>query len=227
MADRIVVMDKEPGRVVADLTVTLPHPRQRKSAEFLAIVDRAYALLAGQTQPENLELGTAPGEPGKTRGLPHIAINDLAGLLEHLSESPNQKEDLYRLAEELKVDSDHLLRLSEAAELLGFATISQGDITLTILGDTFADATILGRKEIFATRIRRLPFIRWLLAMLKAADHQRLERDVLLTALELEFPSEEAERQMETVANWGRYAEIFAYDDDDDVFFLELEGSKV
>jgi NitT/TauT family transport system ATP-binding protein len=227
MADRIVVMDKEPGRVVADLKVILPHPRQRKSQEFLAIVDRAYALLAGQTLPENLELGTAPGEPGKTRGLPHITINDLAGLLEHLAEAPNQKADLYRLAEELKIDSDQLLRLSEAAELLGFATISQGDITLTILGDTFADATILGRKEIFATRIRRLPFIRWLLAMLKAADRQRLERDVLLTALELEFPSDEAERQMETVANWGRYAEIFAYDDDDDVFYLELEGSKV
>jgi NitT/TauT family transport system ATP-binding protein len=227
MADRIVVMDKEPGRVVAELRVVLPHPRQRKSAEFLAIVDRAYALLAGQTQPENLELGTAPGEPGKTRGLPHITINDLAGLLEYLAEAPNQTEDLYRMAEELKIDSDQLLRLSEAAELLGFATISQGDITLTILGDTFADATILGRKEIFATRIRRLPFIRWLLAMLRASDHQRLERDVLLTALELEFPTDEAERQMETVANWGRYAEIFAYDDDDDVFFLELEGSKV
>jgi NitT/TauT family transport system ATP-binding protein len=227
MADRIVVMDKEPGRVVADLKVALQHPRQRKAPEFLAIVDRAYALLAGQTQPENLELGTAPGEPGKTRGLPHITINDLAGLLEYLAEAANQKEDLYRLVEELKIDSDQLLRLSEAAELLGFATIAQGDISLTILGDTFADASILGRKEIFATRIRRLPFIRWLLAMLKAADHQRLERDVLLTALELEFPPEEAERQMETVANWGRYAEIFVYDDDDDVFYLESEESRV
>jgi NitT/TauT family transport system ATP-binding protein len=227
MADRIVVMDKEPGRVVADLKVVLQHPRQRKAPEFLAIVDRAYALLAGQTQPENLELGTAPGEPGKTRGLPHITINDLAGLLEYLAEAANQKEDLYRLVEELKIDSDQLLRLSEAAELLGFATIAQGDISLTILGDTFADASILGRKEIFATRIRRLPFIRWLLAMLKAADHQRLERDVLLTALELEFPPEEAERQMETVANWGRYAEIFVYDDDDDVFYLESEESRV
>jgi NitT/TauT family transport system ATP-binding protein len=226
MADRIVVMDKEPGRVVADLKVDLPHPRQRKAAEFLAIVDRAYALLAGQTQPENLELGTAPGEPGKTRGLPHITINDLAGLLEYLAQAANQKEDLYRLVEELKIDSDQLLRLSEAAELLGFATISQGDINLTILGDTFADASILGRKEIFATRIRRLPLIRWLLAMLKAADYQRLERDVLLTALELEFPPDEAERQMDTVANWGRYAEIFVYDDDDDVFYLEPEESR-
>ena len=170
MADRIVVMDKEPGRVVADMQVVLPHPRQRKSPEFLAIVDRAYALLAGQTQPESLEMGTAPGEPGRTRGLPNIAINDLAGLMEYLAESPNNREDLYRLAEDLKVDSDHLLRLTETAELVGFATISQGDISLTPLGETFAEASILARKEIFATRIRRLPFVRWLLALLRAAD---------------------------------------------------------
>lgn len=224
MADRIVVMDKEPGHVVADMQVVLPHPRQRKSAEFLAIVDRAYALLAGQTQPESLEMGTAPGEPGRTRGLPDIAINDLAGLLEYLSESPNNREDLYRLAEDLKVDSDHLLRLSETAELVGFATISQGDIALTPLGETFAEASILARKEIFATRIRRLPFVRWLLALLRAADRQRLQRDVLKTALELEFPPEEAERQLEIIANWGRYAELLAYDDDDDIFYLEQPG---
>lgn len=226
MADRIVVMDKEPGRVVADMQVVLPHPRQRKSPEFLAIVDRAYALLAGQTQPESLEMGTAPGEPGRTRGLPNITINDLAGLLEYLSESPSNREDLYRLAEDLKVDSDHLLRLSETAELVGFATISQGDIALTPLGETFAEASILARKEIFATRIRRLPFMRWLLALLRAADRQRLQRDVLKTALELEFPPDEAERQLETIANWGRYSELLAYDDGDDIFYLEQPGAQ-
>jgi NitT/TauT family transport system ATP-binding protein len=226
MADRIVVMDKEPGRVVADMQVVLPHPRQRKSPEFLAIVDRAYALLAGQTQPESLEMGTAPGEPGRTRGLPNIAINDLAGLMEYLAESPNNREDLYRLAEDLKVDSDHLLRLTETAELVGFATISQGDISLTPLGETFAEASILARKEIFATRIRRLPFVRWLLALLRAAERQRLQRDVLKTALELEFPPDEAEKQLETIANWGRYAELLAYDDDDDIFYLEQPGAQ-
>lgn len=226
MADRIVVMDKEPGRVVADMQVTLSHPRQRKSPAFLAIVDRAYALLAGQTQPESLEMGTAPGEPGRTRGLPNIAINDLAGLLEYLAESPKNREDLYRLAEDLKVDSDHLLRLTESAELVGFATIAQGDISLTPLGETFAEASILARKEIFATRIRRLPFVRWLLALLRAADRQRLQRDVLKTALELEFPPDEAERQLETIANWGRYAELMAYDDDDDIFYLEQPGAQ-
>jgi NitT/TauT family transport system ATP-binding protein len=94
--------------------------------------------------------------------------------LEHLAEEPNNRADLYRLADDLRVDSDDLLLLTEAAELLGFATVSQGDITLTSLGETFADASILARKEIFATRIRRLPFIKWLLAMLTATKNTSL-----------------------------------------------------
>ncbi|MGC8863669.1 MAG: ATP-binding cassette domain-containing protein [Armatimonadota bacterium] len=32
MADRVVVMEKGPGRVVSDMTIDLPHPRQHKSA---------------------------------------------------------------------------------------------------------------------------------------------------------------------------------------------------
>ena len=221
MADRIVVMEKEPGRVAAMLTVGLNHPRQRKAAAFLSVVDRVYATLAGQTQPEHVELGTAPGEPGRTRSLPHISINDLAGLLEYLDETLHNRADIYQLAKELKVDGDHLLRLTEAAELLGFATISQGDITLTPLGETFAEASILARKAIFATRLRRVPIFKWLLAMLRASHKQQVEWDLVETALELEFPPEEAARQLETAVDWGRYAELVAYDDSSEIFYLE------
>jgi len=225
VADRIVLMEKEPGRIVTEVTVGLPHPRQRKSPAFLDMVDQIYAALAGQTQPEHMELGVAPGETGHIRSLPHITINDLAGLLEHLAEAPGHRHDIYRLAEELRADSDHLLRLTEVAELLGFATIGQGDIALTPLGETFAEASILARKEIFATRIRRVPIFGWLLAMLGSAPGQRLKREVIQTALELEFPPDEADRQIEIAVNWGRYAELLAYDDVDEVIFLEPAGS--
>jgi NitT/TauT family transport system ATP-binding protein len=226
MADRIVVMDKEPGRVISDLTISLPHPRQRKSPEFQAMVDQTYATLAGQTQTEAIELGSAPGEPGRTRGLPDIQIDDLAGLLEYLDTLPHNRSDIYRLVDELGVDSDKLLLLTEAAELLGFATIEKGDITLTPLGETFSEASILARKEIFATRIRRVPIVRWLMNMLRASEKQQLRREVIQTALGLEFPPEEAERQVETVVNWGRYAEILAYDDDEETLYLEPAGQS-
>jgi len=222
MADRILVMDKNPGRIVTNLKLRLPQPRQRKAPGFLAVVDRVYSILAGQTQPEHIEMGAAPGEPGgKTRALPHIGITNLASLLERLDEMADNRADIYRLAEELKVDSDHLLRLTEAAELLGFATIAKGDITLTPLGETFAEASIPARKEIFATRIRRLPIFKWLMAMLYVSDRKQVGWDIVQSELEIEFPREEAERQLETAINWGRYAEILSYDDSTAVIYLE------
>jgi NitT/TauT family transport system ATP-binding protein len=124
---------------------------------------------------EKEELGTAPGESGVTRRLPEISIGDLAGLLEHLAKSNIPKHDIYRLEDDLGIDSDHLLRLTEAAELLGFAKIAKGDIELTPLGQTFAEASILARKEIFASRARRLPIMHWLLTMLRSADKQQLK----------------------------------------------------
>ena len=221
MSDRIVVMEKDPGRIVGDLRITLDHPRIRKDPNFVDLVDRVYGILAGQTQAEHLEMGTAPGEPGRTRPLPHVSPNELAGLLETLDAMPSDRTDIYKLAEELKVNSDHLLGLTEAAELLGFATISQGDLALTPLGETFAEASIPARKEIFSTRIRRLPIFRWLLGMLKAAENRRLQWDVVQKALELEFHPEEAERQLDTAVNWGRYTESLAYEDNTGTIYLE------
>ncbi|MCC7353673.1 MAG: AAA-associated domain-containing protein [Anaerolineae bacterium] len=225
MSGRIVIMEKGPGRVVADLTVDLPHPRQRKSHAFLSLVDRVYAILAGQTQPEKIELGSVPGQPGqpRPRALPAIFIGELAGLMEHLDEAPDNWADIYRLRELLHVDSDHLLALTDAAEMLGFATIQAGDITLTPLGETFAEASILARKEIFAARLRRLPMFKWLLDMLRAAEGNRLKWNVVHTALQMSFPPDEAEKQLNTVVSWGRYAELLGYDDDDEVIYAETE----
>ena len=203
----------------------IPATANRRS--FRPVVDQVYAILAGQTQPEAVELGTAPGEPGRTRGLPHIHINDLAGLLEHLDELPGNRTDIYRLVDDLEIDSDHLLRLTEAAELLGFARIEKGDITLT------AWARPLPRRASWRAK-RSLPpgsavcrCFNGCSTLLRASEKQRLQWEVVKTALELEFPPEETERQLDTIVDWGRYAEILAYDDDEETFYLESLQSTV
>lgn len=227
LADRIVVMDKEPGRIVAEHKIDLAHPRDRKSPEFQAHVDEVYAILAGQTRSEKEELGTAPGEAGVTRHLPPIEISDLAGLLEHLAESKKNKHDIYLLEDELGIESNNLLQLTEAAELLGFASIAKGDIDLTPLGLAYAEAGILARKDIFASRARRLPMMRWLLSMLRASENHQLKWNVIETALSLEFPPEELEEQINTLINWGRYAELLSYEDSSELITLEQEKDKI
>ena len=129
------------------------------------------------------------------------------------------------MATELKVHLDALLHLTETAELLGFATVAQGDITPTPWGETFAEASLLARKEIFATRIRRLPMFQWLLAMLRVADKPQLAKDVINTALELDFTPDEATHQVEVAINWRRYAELLAYDDTSETLYLETAST--
>jgi len=46
LADEVVVLSHRPGRVVGELTVDMPRPRNKKSDEFFAWVDKVYSLLS-------------------------------------------------------------------------------------------------------------------------------------------------------------------------------------
>lgn len=216
LAGRVVVMEKEPGRIEAELRNPLAYPRVSKAPEFLMMVDRVYGTLAGTTQPEHVEMGTAPGMPGRTRGLSEININGLARMLEFIHNRPNTRADIYDMARELSIDSEEAIALTEAAELLGFAVISQGDIALTPTGTTFVETQINDRKELFAARIERIPIFKWLLDRLDASPAGEQWEDIL-EELEKDFPVEEAEHQLDIIVTWGRYGEIIQYDDNDGI----------
>lgn len=219
MADRIIVMEKDPGRIMAEVPVSLRHPRQRKDTAFQQLVDRVYAAVAGQTQPEEV-LGVPVAAPaGAAAKLPAARINALAGLADTLN-SRGGRADLPLLAADLGMELDDLLPVVDAAEMLGFAEVKEGDISLTPLGQAFADARILARKEIVAGRILRHPIIRWIYETLQADSDQRVAEEYFVERLRLEF-GDLAERQLDTAINWGRYAEIFAFDDDTDELYLE------
>ncbi|MCC6933068.1 MAG: AAA-associated domain-containing protein [Deltaproteobacteria bacterium] len=220
LADRIVVMDKEPGRVIADIPIELSFPRSRKSPDFLAAVDRVYATLAGHTQ-QRQAAPTEPGAQGRAKMLPIISIDVLIGLMQRMGDAPEVGADIYRLATELNIPADEMLHLTEAAELLGLAEIRQGDIVLTPLGDTFAEASMLVKKEIFSRRVRRLPMFKWLWDMFSQTEHKKLEWEDIRMALEEDLPPDEAQKQLDAAVEWGRYAELLSYDDNTGVIFLE------
>ena len=225
MADRVVVMGKEPGHIVTEFLIDMPHPRSRKDARFELTLDRIYGAIAGRTEPETKEIGTAPGTPGPTRILPNASVNALAGMLEHLLLHAG-KYDIYRLDNELDIEMAELIQVIEMGEMLGFVTVSEGDIQLMPLGEAFAEASILTRKELFAQRARRLPMIQWMMQMLNATPDHRLPWKVFHTALLPEFPDELAERQLDVAINWGRYAELIDYDDSGETVSLAASNGQ-
>lgn len=157
--------------------------------------------------------------------LPHAPINALAGLMEFLAEE-GKRADLYIVGEKLGMGLDEFLPAVEAAELLGMATLQSGDIELTPLGETFAATTILARKEIFAQRIRHLPMFQWIEQELRKASSHRLPQEFFLEVLEKEFTPAEAERQLDIAINWGRYAELFEFEDDRDELYVTTNGTQ-
>ncbi len=221
MADRLIVMDKGPGHIVQEIAVNLPHPRRKKDRAFLDLVDQVYGIITGKTQDEATELGSAPGTASANiRALPHVPINQISGLVEQIHNEAEGRVDVYQLSPLTGLPLDELLLAVDAVELLGLVTVDAGDLMLTPLGRTFAEADIQERKDIFATQIRRVPIIGWIEQLLMSAAGHRLDKDVILAALALDFNPVEAPQQLITAINWGRYAELFGFDDDSDSVFL-------
>ncbi len=214
MADRIVVMGKDPGHIVAELPITLRHPRQRKEAAFQIRVDKVYAAVTGK----RLIAPQANGLHGKNK-LPRAHLNALAGLVEKLL-ADDGHTDLARLSSELVLELDDLLPIVEAGELVGFVKVREGDLLLTPLGRTYAEANILARKELIAGRILRLPIINWIYETLQRDDKQRVVWDYFLDKFEEDF-GDRAEKQLDVAISWGRHAELFAYDDNAGELYLE------
>jgi NitT/TauT family transport system ATP-binding protein len=219
LADRILVMAKDPGRIVTEMQVALRHPRNRKDVAYQAMVDRVYSAVTGRTATEAELIGIVPGAPGATRRLPHARLEALAGLLEKVA-SEDGRSDLPRLAQALGPQAEGLLPLVEAAERLGFARVEQGDLILLPAGHTYAEATIPVRKELISGRALRVPLVRWIYETLQRDDDQSVDRDYFVDALRGEF-GDHAEAQVDTAVEWGRYAELFDYDKSTDELSLE------
>jgi NitT/TauT family transport system ATP-binding protein len=221
LADRILVLGRDPARIRADFRVPLRHPRDRKDAAFLIYVDYIYKVM---TQPE-IELAPPSAKEAKPRPkpvmLPHARPQGIAGLLEVLVDR-GEKEDLYHVAEDLLLEVDDLLPLVEGAALLGFATAREGDVEVTAKGRAFAEADIPTRRELF--REAALANVA-LLEQMKTALEKKSDRSMPLEffrdLMDEHFPEEEADRQIETAVGWGRYAEIFTYDSETDTIRLQ------
>ncbi|HKS70625.1 MAG TPA: nitrate/sulfonate/bicarbonate ABC transporter ATP-binding protein [Ktedonobacterales bacterium] len=237
MADRLIVFGANPGRIRVELPGLPREQRGAKSEPAERLADTIYqimtnphedvaALLPGArkpplTAPIPKPRVPRPAQPFQT--LPHVSIGELTGFIERLH-TLGGREDLYELADDLQLEADDLLPLAEAANLLGFADLEAGDVLLTAVGRRFATAGILDEKAMFRQQaLASVGILRRIVRNLEATPDHQLSEDALLEALEASFSPSEARRQLDTAIDWGRYAELFAYDDESGEFTLEDE----
>ncbi len=218
LADRIIVLGKNPGHIRTDFRVQLAQPRDRKSEPFTQLVDYIYKVLtkpdvAPDEAPEQqVEPKVRDQRQMHYQMLPHARPGGIAGLLELLLDKGG-RDDIYRLADDLSFEIDDLLPIVDAAQLLGFLQIEEGDAVITPSGTEFANSEILRQKELFRdAAVANVLLLRQICRALDAKSDHTVPEDFFLDMLDEQFSEEECQRQIETAVTWGRYAELFDYD---------------
>ncbi|MGC1424725.1 MAG: nitrate/sulfonate/bicarbonate ABC transporter ATP-binding protein [Terracidiphilus sp.] len=219
LADRIIVLGRNPGHIRTDFRVQIPQPRDRKSQPFTQLVDYIYKVL---TRPD-VTPAEAPEHQHPSRVvrdqrqmkyqmLPHARPGGIAGLLELLLDKGG-RDDIYRLADDLAFEIDDLLPIVDAAQLLGFLKVEEGDVSITETGTEYANSEILRQKELFRdAALANVLLLRQIRRALEAKSDHTVPEDFFLDMLDEQFSDEESRRQIESAVNWGRYAELFDFD---------------
>lgn len=220
MANRILVFSVNPGRVAHELPVPFPHPRSRHDAAFQQMVDDIYALMTRRPAP-------GPRAPVTTAGLAtplhRVGTNLMAGLLETLAADPyHGRADLPALAHTLQLEVDDLFPLGETLQTLRFADLAEGDITLTDAGRQFVEADTDTRKQLFAEALRKhVPLVNAIRQVLDERWNHRASAVRFRDELEDHMSPDYAEDTLRAAIDWGRYAELFTYDEEAEQFSLE------
>jgi len=232
MCDRVLVFSSNPGRVATELAVPFAHPRNRLDPAFRQMVDDIYAVMTRRavvpaaTAPSQLQ--AVPVDATFGSALHAVSTNLLSGLAESLAGPPyNGRADLPALAESLQLEADELLPLGESLALLGFAVLEEGDLRLTDAGLAFAVADIEPRKELFAAGLRQhVPLVAAIRRTLDERHNHRAAYMRFLDELEDHMSPEYATETMQAAIAWGRYAELFGYDEAAQAFFLDEEEAE-
>ncbi len=224
LANRLVILSHDPGRIITEIDVPLRYPRDETSHNFQIIVDKTYTALLSTAEPA---LPKKDGKAKVTAGidyrLPEISIHKLQALMDALMEPPHHgKADIFALAESQNLSANESLQLFEALELLGFAKIAEGDIELTDSGKALCKGDILERKKVFAYHLmRHIRLARHIYHALQDLPKQQAPKEKFVKELKRFMSTEEALRTLSVIINWGRYAELFSYDTQRDILSLE------
>jgi len=224
MCDRILVFGSNPGRILSEIKVTLPQPRNRLDPSFRELVERIYVEMTAR--PAGAAAGGRQERfPGLGIGsvLPQVSTNLLAGLMESVAAAPfNGTADLPKIASDLQMEIDELFPVAETLQMLRFAELEGGDLKLAEDGMAFAHAAVDERKRIFTRHLLTyVPLAAHIRRVLDERASHSARKSRFIDELE-DFMSEEAaEQTLRAVIRWGRYAEAFAYDDENAMFSLE------
>lgn len=238
LSDRIVILSAHPGRVYRNVEVQLPRPRNPNDAEYEKIesfVEKLFGELhldkIGLDEDVNVQVPSSP-EPQETpkpkghkskrvRPIIRVGLVSIEGLCAKLV-NETEPMDIYDLCEELGQTIDEMLHVVSSSEHLGFVTTPGTDVVLTEAGLEFAqEQDPTERRNLFRAALLRHPLILHIYNLLDGDDDKSIPKSAALEQISLMLPFEDSDAQFDALVTMCRYADLFAYDPDKEVLFIE------
>ena len=233
VSNRVLIFGNNPGTIKHELKIDLPYPRNSQDPKVLELIDQVYTLMTRAQLQEDLKMKKEQAQLPKEAVLlnyrvPEVTVSELIGLLEQINDlkSKKGKVDLPELADEVRLDIDDLFPALEALSTLSLATLAEGDVMITKPGVALVLADITDRKILFKKHLlNKIPLAKFIFEQIKAKSNRKtfgkVDEDEILEPLCEHFTEQEAERILNTVIGWGRYAELFNYDYNSEKLTLE------
>ena len=213
MCDRILVLGSNPGHIAAEIPVSLPQPRNRHEAAFHAIVDEIYSILTSR-MTETID-AQSQIHGGLAQLLPPVSISRIGGFVETLASPPyGGHAELSKIAGPLALEINDLFPIAAALHILEFAELMDGSIKLTAAGRVFVQSEAEERKRLFREHlIRFVPLAAHIRQVLEERGSHEAPRERFEFELQDHLNQMDADSTLRAVIGWGRYAELFTYDD--------------
>ena len=225
MADRILVLSSNPGRIASEIPVTLPHPRDRLDLEFRALVDRIYALMTQRPDPTKPAGARSRCGGDRPRPCPAARLDQLArrhARGDRRSALSTARPTCRIWPTRCSSKSTICFPSAKPCSCLRFADFEEADIKLTPLGQRFVDMDVDQRKKVFGEQVlAHIPLASHIKRVLDERPTHRAPATRFREELEDYMSEDYAERTLRAIINLGRYGELFAYDENSQTFSYE------
>jgi NitT/TauT family transport system ATP-binding protein len=212
MADRIVVLAANPGRVRTVVDNNLARPRDYRSRESLQLVDYLHEIITGSELPD-LPAAVADAGTWVIQPLPAATTSEIVGLLEYL-DAHDGADDVFQISASVNLEFGQVIAVAKAAEMLDFVDTPKRRVVLTSQGRDFVAARPDARKQLWRRQILQLRIFQDIHALLERQPGGEIDSDEIKEMIILALPQENYESMFQTVVRWARFGNLFAYDED-------------
>ena len=212
LADRVIILSSNPGRIGREVKIEIPRPRNESDPYFHKYVEKIYGYFL------DMQKYIVTKKADLYYPVPYFS--SFYGLLDCIHDNGDSLP-LSVLDDKSELNAAEILVATEFLELLHFLYVDKNIATLTLAGQLVVQADIVERKQIFAQHlINYIPIMSYIRDILHQRPNHQAPRKRFISLLEDKLSTFDANKVLHNITCWGRDTGLFFYNENKKIYTL-------